>query len=149
MKVNYFITTILFSIFLMGCEVTATNYPIHNRVLTEYEVELVVKDALATRDDPYTYYWNDQRDEYYFEYDDIEVENDYIGDVTLVTVDTFYGYNNHNPYKGSLKLINDDATIYIDVVDDYYLDITFYDYYHSSFEMRFRTTWEELGFNLF
>jgi hypothetical protein len=146
MKVKYFLTVFLFSVFLTGCEVTATNYPIHDRLLTQYEVELIARDVLITRIDPYDYYWDDQRYEYYYDYDDIEIVTEYMGSVTLITEDTFYGINHRNPYRGSLKITNDDATIYIDVVDDYYVDITFYDYYNDSFEMRFRSTWEELGF---
>jgi len=146
MKVNYYLTLLLFSIFLTGCQITASNYPIYERELTQYEVQLVAKDVLITRIDPYDYYWDDQRYEYYYDYDGIEIVTEYIGPVTLITEDYFYGFNHHNPYRGSLKIINDDATIYIDVVDDYYVDITFYDYYNNSYEIHFRTTWVELGF---
>ncbi len=143
MKVKNFILGSLLAFFITGCQVTAVDTLSHDNRLSEYEVTLVASTALSSYMSPTYYHTYD--DAYYYDYDDILVES-YIGDVSLVINDNFYGYDQRNPYRGNLEIVSDDMTIYLDVIDDYYVEVTLYDHYDSSYDRQFITTWAALGF---
>jgi len=143
MKVKNFISGIVLSFFLTGCQVTAVDYLSHDNRLSEYEVTLVASGVLSSYMSPSYYHTYD--DGYYYDYNDAYIDS-YIGDVSLVIVDNFYGYDQRNPYRGNIEIISDDMTIYLDVIDDYYVEITLYDHYDSSYDRQFITTWAALGF---
>jgi hypothetical protein len=143
MKVKNFITGVALSFFLTGCQVTAVDYLSHDNGLSEYEVTLVASGVLGTYMSPDYYHTYD--DGYYYDYHDTYIDS-YIGDVSLVIVDNFYGYDQRNPYRGNIEIISDDMTIYLDVIDDYYVEVTLYDHYDSSYDRQFITTWAALGF---
>lgn len=143
MKVKIFFTGIVFAFFLTGCQVTAANTLSHDNRLSEYEVTLVASGVLSSYMSPAHYHT--YNDGYYYDYNDALIDS-YIGDVSLVIVDDFYGYDYRNPYRGNLEIISDDMTIYLDVIDDYYVQVTLYDHYDSSYDRQFITTWVALGF---
>ncbi len=74
------------------------------------------------------------------------LENREIGIVTFTTTDDFYGYNHQNPYQGSLRANHNQGTIYLDVVDEYNVNIIFDSHYGGGYDLNFRTTWYALGF---
>ena len=145
MKVKYFITSLLFSFLISGCQVDAVGHISHTGRLTQHDVIVATSDVLRVRLNPTYYAYDEYIDEYYYDYP-ITTTDSYIGTVRLETVQDFYGYQYANPYQGELRIVNDTANIYLDVVDDYYVDIKYYDPFDSSFDLTFRTTWVELGF---
>jgi len=130
---------------MTGCQVDAVGHVSHSGRLTQQDVIVTTSGILKTRLNPSYYTYDEYIDEYYYDYD-ISSTDSYIGTVTLETVEDFYGYQYSNPYQGELRIINDTANIYLDVVDNYYVDITYYDPLDSSFDLTFRTTWTQLGF---
>ncbi len=74
------------------------------------------------------------------------LQNKEIGTVTFNTTDDFYGYNHQNPYQGSLRVNHNQGTIYLDVIDEYSLNITFDSRYGNGYDLNFETTWYALGF---
>jgi hypothetical protein len=145
MKVKNFITAVTLSLFLTGCQVTAVDYLSHDGRLSQHEVTLVASGVLSSYMRPAYYHTYDSG--YYYDYsNDIIVEDSYIGDVSLVVQDTFYGYNDRNPYRGNLEIVSDDMIIYLDVIDQDYVYVTLVDEYDPSYDVEFITTWVELGF---
>ena len=144
MKVKNLITGVVLAYFLTGCQVTAVDTLSHDNRLSEYEITLVASTALDSYLSPGYYHTYDDG-YYYYDYDDILI-NTYIGDVSLVVNDNFYGYNQRNPYRGNLEIVSDDMTIYLDVIDDIYVEVTLYDHYDSAYDRQFITTWVALGF---
>jgi hypothetical protein len=143
MKVKNFILGAILAFFITGCQVTAVDHITHDGPLSQHEVTLVASGALNSYMSP-TYY-NTYDDGYYYDYDDLVVDS-YIGDVSLVIGNNFYGYDQRNPYRGDLEIVSDDMTIYLDVIDDIYVEVTLYDHYNSSYDRQFITTWVALGF---
>ncbi len=143
MKVKNFITAIILSFFLTGCHVSTAHYLSDDNRLNEYEVTLIASGVLDTYMD--SYYYHPYNDSYYYDYEGLEI-NSHIGYVSLITVEDFYGYYNRNPYQGNLEIIGDDMTIYLDVIDDRYVEVTLIDHYDSAYDVQFITTWEALGY---
>ncbi len=144
MKVKNFITGVVLAFVMAGCQVTAVDYRANDSRLSEYEVTLVASGILSSYMSPSYYQTYD--DGYYYDYYNDVLIDSYIGDVSLIVNDDFYGYNQRNPYRGNLEIISDDMTIYLDVIDDYYVEVTLYDHYDSSYDRQFITTWAALGF---
>ena len=143
MKVKKIILGIILAFVITGCQVTAVETLSHDNRLSEYEVSLVASTALTSYMSPTYYHGYD--DVYYYDYDEIYIDS-YIGNVSLVTNDAFYGYNQRNPYQGNLEIVSDDMTIYLDVIDEIYVEVTLYDHYDSSYDRQYITTWAALGF---
>lgn len=143
MKVKNFITGLILSLFLTGCHVSAVHTLPYDHRLSEYEVTVIASGVLETYMDPY--YYNDYNDVYYYDYNDLIVDS-HIGTVSLVTTDSFYGFNQRNPYQGNLEIIGEDMTIFLDVIDDRYVEVTLIDHYDSAYDLQFITTWEALGY---
>ena len=93
----------------------------------------------------YDYSFNNYNLEYQYYYRGTISNRDF-GLISFVTEDSFYGLDNQNPYHGSLRIDHDSYTIYLDVIDEVYVDITLYDNYDDRYDLSFQTTWARLGF---
>ncbi len=90
-------------------------------------------------------YYDDSYD-YHYTYNGT-ISNTIIGSVNFETVKEFYGVYRYSPYAGSLRITdNDGITIYLDVVDEYYIDITLYDEYENIDGIVYKMSWSDFGF---
>ncbi len=74
------------------------------------------------------------------------LKNQEMGTITFTTIDDFYGYNHQHPYQGSLRVKHYQGTIYLDVIDEYNVNIIFDSRYGRGYDLNFRTTWYALEF---
>jgi len=144
MKVKNIFISIIATLFFSGCQVTAVDYISHDGRLNQRDVTLVASGVLNNYMTP-TYYRDYNNGYYYDSVDDIIIDS-YIGDVTVDVYDSFYGYTNSNPYRGNMVIVRDYQTIYLDVIDQYHVNVRLIDDYDSSYGIEFVTTWIELGF---
>lgn len=144
MKTKVILLTFIFSLFTLGCEVTAVEHINYRDGLSRHEATLVVRGVLHMQPHRYTRYG----DRYGYYYDG-EIDNSKFGYLTYTTVDQFYGYHDYNPYLGSFEIYpgryDEYDYISLEVIDVDFVYITIYDYYGSSRD-RFRMTWRELGY---
>ncbi|MCH9813109.1 MAG: hypothetical protein K0U47_04100 [Epsilonproteobacteria bacterium] len=203
MRIKFILTSLLFTLFLTGCQVTAVDHISYNSdEISRYDAKMMISQVLQSQtrineasidnlshysylegileiiydddsstdmlsintqsnylilNDPYYYtktyltdLWFDYTfdyllDEYAYSYSGT-LKNAQIGWLSFETISPFYGLSNENPYYGSLGIRHQNGTLYLDVVDNYYIDITLYDRYHEGYYDQFRTTWHALGF---
>ncbi len=203
MKVKYFITVIIFSLFITGCQVTSVNqlsYSYDDDTISRYDAKTIVKNVLRSRaiihqasvvnpgqspyvignlniitewddyqsllhvtssantiwlEDLYFYnkillsqvlydYYEDSVKEYSYRYSG-SIDDPKFGNSSFVTVEDFYGYEYEKPNYGTLKITNDYVIIYVDVIDEYHINITLYDHYDDGYYDSFRVSWQELS----
>lgn len=82
----------------------------------------------------YTYYYDGVIDNYNF------------GWYTFYTEAYFYGVDGQNPFDGFMSIYNDDIEILMEVIDEYYIQITLYERGSNYAYDSFTTTWQALGF---
>jgi hypothetical protein len=144
MKIKYFFISFVIILFYSGCRVTATEYVNYSDGLDRYETIVVVKSVLKSSPTYYRRY----DDGYYYSYKG-EIDNEYIGYLTYESMDDFYLNFDHNPHIGSIEIYTKKYrycdSIYLEVIDDYFVDIIVYDYYGNPAN-RFRVRWSELGY---
>ncbi len=91
------------------------------------------------------YEYHDDSYDYHYNYSGI-INNTIIGAISFETVKEFYGEYSHNPDLGSLRITNENVTIYLDVVNEFSVDITLYDNYDNIDGIVYKMSWNELGF---
>ncbi len=91
----------------------------------------------------YDYY--DNSGEYRYRYSGV-ISNTIIGEVSFKSVKTFFGDSGKNPYSGSLEIVSSLATIYLDALDEYDIDLTMYDDYYNIDGVTYRMRWRDVGF---
>jgi len=93
-----------------------------------------------------TYEYRGDGYSYNYTYDGT-INNTIIGIIDFETVKKFYGESGFNPDSGSLRITdNNGITIYLDVIDEYYVDITMYNKYKNIDGIVYEMSWIELGF---
>lgn len=125
MKVKFIITSILFSIFLAGCRVSAVDYISYNDEVSRYEARMIVSQVLQSQSlvneaSVSTSYHNSYIDGYL----QITYEEDLFNDTLSISS---YGEQLHltDPYYYTQTYLND---IHFDYTYDNYIDEYVYSY---------------------